>query len=174
MILATERLVLREYTQADFAALHAILSDPETMRYYPKPYDGAGVQRWLDWCFDCYRRYGFGLWAMELKESGLFIGDCGLSMQPIDGEELPEVGYHVARSHWRRGYAKEAARAVRDWGFRNRDFGALWSYMNAANTASRATAAANGMTLRKEFLNDRGVPYAAYAITRDEWEALKR
>lgn len=173
IILETERLILREYEQADFDALYPILSDPETMRYYPKPYDEKGVQRWLDWSLDNYRRYGFGLWAAILKESGEFVGDCGLTMQQIDGESLPEVGYHIRRERWRQGLAKEAARAVRDWAFAHTDFPCLYSYMNAANLPSRATAAANGMKLVKEFDDTRWGHYTAvYAITRKEWEAL--
>ena len=86
MILETERLILREYTWADFEGLYEILSDPETMAHYPKPYDAAGVRRWIDWSLDNYEKYGFGLWAVELKETGAFIGDCGLTMRCIDGE----------------------------------------------------------------------------------------
>ena len=172
MRIETERLVLREYTQEDFNALYAILSDPETMRYYLKPYDEAGTQRWLDWSFDNYRKYSFGLWVMELKETGAFIGDCGITMQPIDNEELPEIGYHVDKHYWRQGYAKEAARAVRDWAFRNTAFDALYSYMTSGNTASRATAASNGMTFIKEYTNAHGVPHCVYRITRAEWERI--
>ena len=168
MILETDRLILREYTQDDFDALYAILSDPETMQHYPKPYDAAGTQRWLDWSFDNYRRYGFGLWAIELKQTGAFLGDCGLTMQNIDGVQLPEIGYHICKDHWRRGYGSEAARAVRDWAFRNTDFAALYSYMSATNTASYSTAAAAGMSRIKEYLDD-GVPHLVYRITRQEW-----
>ena len=125
MILQTERLILREYTPADFDALYEILSDPETMAHYPRPYDETGVWRWINWSLDNYEKYGFGLWAVELKATGEFIGDCGLTMQPIDGEWLPEIGYHIHKAHWRRGYAGEAARAVRDWAFNNRDFDRL-------------------------------------------------
>ena len=85
---------------------------------------------------------------------------------------LPEIGYHIRRDCWRRGYAKEAARAVRDWLFRNTDFGAAYSYMNAANAASVATALANGMRRIKEFTDPCGVPYTVCAITRSEWEQL--
>lgn len=173
IILETERLILREYEQKDFDALFPILSDPETMKYYPKPYDAAGVQRWLDWCFDCYRRHGFGLWAAVLKESGAFLGDCGLSIQLIDGESLPEIGYHIRRESWRQGFGKEAARAVRDWAFTHTDYDCLYSYMNAENLPSRLTAAANGMKLIKEFSDDRYGPMAAYAITRREWEETR-
>ena len=173
MILETPRLRLRPYTMADFADLYAILSDPETMKHYPKPYDEAGTVRWLTWCLDSYAEHGFGLWAMELKETGGFIGDCGISMQPIDGQWLPEIGYHVGRPHWRKGYAKEAA-AVRDWGFRSRDFDALYSYMNVTNTASAATALSVGMRKIKTYTAPDGVPYCVCRITRGEWEALVR
>ena len=173
IILETERLILREYVQADYGALYPILSDPETMKYYPKPYDEKGVQRWLDWSFDNYRKYGFGLWAAVLKETGEFVGDCGLTMQQIDGEDLPEVGYHIRKERWRQGLAREASRAVRDWAFTHTGFHCLYSYMNAANLPSRATAAANGMKLIKEFNDTRwGHRTAVYAVSRQEWEAL--
>ena len=173
IILETERLILREYVQADYDALYPILSDPETMKYYPKPYDEKGVQRWLDWSFDHYRKYGFGLWAAVLKETGEFVGDCGLTMQQIDGEDLPEVGYHIRKERWRQGLAREASRAVRDWAFTHTGFHCLYSYMNAANLPSRATAAANGMKLIKEFNDTRwGHRTAVYAVSRQEWEAL--
>jgi RimJ/RimL family protein N-acetyltransferase len=168
-MLETERLVLREYVQSDFDALYAILSDPETMRHYPKPYDKDGTQRWLNWSFDNYQKHGFGLWAIELKESGEFIGDCGITMQPIDGAWLPEIGYHISKHHWRQGYAKEAAKAVRDWCFTHTDFDAVYSYMTASNVASYSTAASVGMTRIGEYLED-GVPHLVYRITREEWE----
>ena len=172
-ILETERLRLREYTMDDFDALYEILSDADTMKYYVAPYDGKGTTRWLTWSLDNYAKYGFGLWAMELKETGEFIGDCGLTIQNIDGESLPEVGYHVNKKHWRQGYAKEAARAVRDWAFRNTGFDALYSYMNRANVASWSTAAANGMKRLKEYPDRDGIVYCVYAITRREWEEMQ-
>jgi len=173
MILETKRLILREYTMEDFDSLYAILSDPETMRHYPKPYDEVGVRRWLQWSLDNYKRYGFGLWAIEGKENGLFIGDCGITMQNIDGELLPEIGYHIHKDHWRQGYGKEAASAVRDWGFTHRDFDRLYSYMTATNIASYSTAAAAGMQKIKEYLDGKGVHHYVYAITRQEWQQLQ-
>ena len=92
MIIETKRLRLREYRMDDFDALLEILSDEETMRHYPKPYDAQGSKRWIQWNLDNYRQYGFGLWAIELKETGAFIGDCGLTIQNIDGQQLPEIG----------------------------------------------------------------------------------
>lgn len=169
VILETERLVLREYVQEDFSGLKEIISDEETMKYYVKPYDDAGVQRWLDWSFDNYKKHGFGLFAIELRETGEFVGDAGITLQPIDGEWLPEIGYHVNKNFWRRGIASEAARAVRDWAFQNRDFPALYSYMTVENIPSQATARSLGMTKIKEYF-DGEEKLAVYKITREEWE----
>ena len=170
-ILQTERLILREYTLADFDALYAILSDPETMKHYPRPYDEKGTMRWLNWSLDNYQKYGFGLWAIELCESGEFIGDCGITMQNIDGEMLPEIGYHIHKKHWRQGYGKEAAAAVRDWCFQNTDFDVIYSYMTHTNVASYSTAASVGMQKIKEYAEpDDGVLHYVYALTRKDWE----
>jgi RimJ/RimL family protein N-acetyltransferase len=169
IILETERLVLREYCQEDFPWLSDILTDAETMKYYEKPYDARGVQRWLDWSLENYEKYGFGLWVIELRETGEPIGDAGITMQPIDGEWLPEIGYHINKNFWRLGYASEAASAVRDWAFRNRDFSALYSYMTVENVPSQATAAACGLKKIKEYEDKDGENLAVYKITRDEW-----
>ena len=169
-ILETQRLKLREYTADDFDALCEILSDAETMKYYPKPYDAGGGSRWIRWCVDSYEKNGFGLWAIELKESGEFIGDCGISLQRIDGETVPEIGYHINKKHWRRGYAKEACAAVKDWLFTRTAYDCVYSYMNKENLPSYATAAANGMRRIKEY-TDGVETLLVYAITREEWEA---
>lgn len=171
MILETPRLILREMTDDDFPALHAILSDPETMQYYPQPYDESGVRRWISWCKDSYAKHGFGLWAVILKESGEFIGDCGISMQPIHGEWLPEIGYHINKQHWRRGYASEAARECIRYAFEVCGFPTVYSYMNAANLPSYRTAMKNGMSLVEAYNDPHHGSLRVYAISRAEWES---
>ena len=168
----TERLGLREYTPDDFDALYEIMSDPETMRHYPAPFDAERTRNWIAWNLENYAKYGFGLWAVVLKETGEFIGDCGITIQNIDGEMLPEIGYHIHKKHWRKGYAKEAARAVRDWVFRNTEYDKVYSYMKYTNVASYSTAIANGMRKVKEYPDPKNTISCAYAITRSEWEAL--
>ena len=153
MTIETPRLLLREMTDEDFSDLHAILSDPETMRFYPQPYDEAGVRRWIDWCKASYAEHGFGLWAVTLKDTGDFIGDCGISLQPIHGQWLPEVGYHIHKAHWRQGYASEAAAACIRLAFERFGFPAVYSYMNAENEPSWRTAMKNGMAFVEEYLN---------------------
>lgn len=171
MILETQRLILREYTQEDFSDLYKLLSDPITMQHYPKPYDEKGTQRWLDWNFNNYKTYGFGLWALIRKDTGEFIGDCGITMQNIDGQQLPEIGYHIEKAHWRQGFGKEAATAVRDWAFTNRDFPALYSYMKYTNVASYSTARSAGMQKIKEYPDEEDGILYVYTITREEWKA---
>lgn len=172
-MIETQRLILREYTLDDFDALYEILSDPETMQHYPAPFDEEKTRNWITWNLDNYEKYGFGLWAIVLKETGGFIGDCGLTMQNIDGEMLPEIGYHISKKYWRQGFAKEAARAVRDWAFQNTDYNAVYSYMKYTNVSSYSTAASVGMKKVKEYPDPKNVISFAYSVTRSEWEALK-
>ena len=173
MILETKRLILREYTNDDFDDLYAILSDKETMKYYPKPYDKNGTQRWLDWSMKNYKEYGFGLWAIVLKENNKFIGDCGLTMQKIDGTWLPEIGYHINKYYQLNGYAKEAGKKVRDWAFENTDFPILYSYMKYSNMPSIKTAKSIGLRKIKEYPDPEDGILFVYAITKDEWLELK-
>ena len=154
MIIETERLILREYTWDDFSDLYEILSCPITMSYYPKPYDEEGTKRWINWCINSYKNEGFGLWAVCLKDSNKFIGDCGLSIQNIDGEKLPEIGYHINKNYWKNGYAKEAANAVKKWAFENTKFKTLYSYMNKENVASYKTAESIDMKIIKEYQDE--------------------
>ena len=167
MQITTPRLLLREMTEDDFPALYAILSDPETMRFYPQPYDEAGTRRWIAWCRDSYQKHGFGLWAVTLN--GEFIGDCGISMQPIGGEWLPEIGYHIRKDHWRKGFASEAAAACIRVAFEQFGFPAVYSYMNADNEPSFRTAMKNGMTQVDAYDDPHHGPLRVFRITREEW-----
>lgn len=172
VIIETNRLILREYTLDDFDNLYEIVSDPETMRHYPKPFDEERTRDWIEWNLQNYKNYGFGLWVVTLKETGEFIGDCGISIQNIDWELLPEIGYHIHKKYWRRGFGSEAARAVRDWAFENTDYNCIYSYMKYTNVGSYSTAIANGMRKVKEYKDEKNKISYAYAITRDEWKLL--
>ena len=173
MVIGTENLLLREFTHEDFPALFEIFSDPETMRHYPKPFDENRTKDWIEWNLQNYEEYGFGLWAVVLRETDEFIGDCGLTIQNIDGESLPEIGYHIHKNHWRKGFGSEAASEVRDWAFMNTEYDCLYSYMKYTNIGSYSTAVAIGMKKVKEYHDEKnGISYA-YAIKREEWEKLK-
>jgi RimJ/RimL family protein N-acetyltransferase len=173
MIIETERLILREYTIEDYDALYEIVSDQETMQHYPKPFDEERTKRWIEWNLQNYKEYGFGLLAVVLKETSEFIGDCGITIQKIDGELLPEIGYHIHKKYWRKGFGSEAAKAVRDWAFENTEYNCLYSYMKYTNIGSYSTAIAIGMKKLKEYSDEVNKISYAYAITREEWKALK-
>ena len=173
ILLETKRLYLREMGEGDFEALKKVISDPKNMIYYPKPYDDDGVHRWISWCMKSYQEHGFGLWAVILKETDEMIGDCGVSMQPINGNWVPEIGYHIRKDMHRRGYAKEAAEAVKKYFFSHFAFDEVFSYMEADNMPSYKTAEALGMTLRFTYEAKDGQRLRVYSITRKEWEERK-
>lgn len=150
-ILETDRLFLREMNMDDYDALYRVLADPDIMQHYPYAFDEKRVREWIIRNINRYRENGFGLWAVCLKETGEMIGDCGLTLQNIEGEMLPEIGYHIRADQQHKGYAKEAAAAVRDWAFANTDYPALYSYCKYTNTGSYKTAESIGMHFEKEY-----------------------
>lgn len=168
-IIETERLKLRQLTDDDFNNLKLILSDGETMKYYPKPYDDEGVNKWIRWNKGCYQKRGFGLWAIILKETNEFIGDCGITLQNIDGNEVFEIGYHLNKKYWKKGYGIEAAKACKKWYFENTDNDEVYSYMNINNKNSSNLAIRNGMKFVKQY-DDENETLAVYKITRKEFE----
>ncbi len=165
-VLETQRLVLREFQFEDLDALAAILCDRETMRYYPVSFDRAAVADWIQRNRTRYANDGYGLWAMILKSTRELIGDCGLVLQSVDAVDEIEIGYHVRRDLWNQGYASEAARACRDYGFANLKVDRLISLIRPENLASRRVAEKNGMTIWKEVTKVDLLHYV-YAITRD-------
>lgn len=133
----TKRLFLREWTMQDLDAWAAILSDAEVMRYYPKPFDRQKVQDWIAWNLENYRTDGFGLWAVHLRATGELLGDCGITMQQIHRQRLPEIGFHMKKSVWGQGYATEAAKACLAWGMQQTDFPAFYCYQKSTNLPSQ-------------------------------------
>jgi RimJ/RimL family protein N-acetyltransferase len=164
-ILETAHLTLREFCPEDVDAVAAVLSDAETMRFYPAPLDRPGVAEWIERNRRRYQVDGFGLWAMLLKSSGQLIGDCGLARQIVDGIPEVEIGYHVRRDLWGRGLAPEAAQACRDYAFAKLSAERLISLIRPENQPSRRVAEKNGMTVWKETVWG-GFPHLVYTIQR--------
>jgi [ribosomal protein S5]-alanine N-acetyltransferase len=166
-ILETPRLILRELHSDDVDALARTLSDIETMRFYPAPFDRAAVEDWIFHNLVRYQKNGHGLWAMILKSSGELIGDCGLTVQQVDGIDEIEVGYHVRRDLWGKGFAPEAARACCDLGFARLPVERIISLIRPENLQSRRVAEKNGMTVWKETMRQ-SLPHLVYAINRNQ------
>ena len=169
MLIETERLLLREMTEEDFHALYKVLADPNIMQHYSYVFDENMVKNWILRNIERYRVFGFGLWAVCLKETGEIIGDCGLTMQLIGGEIKPEIGYHIRGDEQRKGYAKEAAIAVREWTFNNSPFNGVYSYMKYTNEPSYKTAISYGCRQVDEYKDNENEITKVFAITREEW-----
>lgn len=169
VVIETERLLLREMTDDDFLALYKVLSNSDIMQHYPYAFDEDRVRGWIQRNIKRYRELGFGLWAVCLKQTGEVIGDCGLTMQLINGEIKPEIGYHIRADKQRQGYAKEAAIAVRDWTFSNTPFNIVYSIMKYTNEPSAKTAMSYGCKQVDEFADEINEITKVFAITREEW-----
>lgn len=149
VVLETERLVLREFEPGDAGALLEVLGDPVAMQYYPAPFPRAEVDDWIQRNRARYRDAGFGLWAMLLKDSGELIGDCGCFVRELEGNFECELGWHVRRDHWSRGYATEAARHCIRYAFLKLGAERVIALVRPENASSCRVAEKNGMTCER-------------------------
>ena len=151
VVLQTERLMLRRWKPSDLEPYAGMCRDPEVMRYI------AGCDtRTRDQCargIEAMERHsdgkGFGLFALELRESVQFIGYTGLSEPDFLPEIMPavEIGWRLSRDRWGQGYATEAARAVMQFGFVTLGLPSIVSIFQIGNEASRRLVRKLGMQL---------------------------
>ena len=133
------------------------------MRFYPRPYTDAEIHDWIARNIQRFRHTGLGLWAIELKDTGALIGDCGISDQDVDGVVEPEIGWHVRRSLWGQGIVTEAAVAHRDRAFGELGLRRLISLIRPENAQSRRVAEKIGMTVEQE-IERAGMRHLVYSI----------
>jgi [ribosomal protein S5]-alanine N-acetyltransferase len=148
-MIETARLILRNLRPDDLEAMHAYLGDAETMKYYPAPYSREFVRQGIEKNLERYKKHGYGLFAVVLKESDELIGDCGLVWQDLPGGNELEVGYHFHRAHWGDGYATEAAKACIDYAFANAGVDHVISLIRPENLPSRRVAERNGLKISR-------------------------
>lgn len=166
MILSTERLYLREMTQSDYQALSRILQDEETMYAYNGAFSDEETQGWLDNQLSRYSKYGFGLWAVILKENEEMIGQCGITYQPWKNRQVLEIGYLFQKAYWHNGYAAEAARGCKEYAFTELNAEEVCSIIRDTNIPSQNVALRNGMTKTDEWVKHyRGVDMPHYLFT---------
>ena len=135
---------------SDLGDIFEIFSDSESMRFYPGIYSLEECRSLIAKQIKSQQKNGFSLWAVELKDH-TFIGDCGITLQSIDSELVPEIGYHIHKNYCRNGYATEAAKAVMKYGFNEFGFEKLYIHTYVKNLPSRAVALKLQMTQTKEY-----------------------
>ena len=109
----TERLRFRRMRMTDLDDVTALLIAFDPMRGDRPPSTRDDAVRWIEWQERNHAEHGFGLWVVETHD-GAFVGDCGLTVQDVEGTPHVEVGYHLLPATRGHGYATEAARSVRD------------------------------------------------------------
>ena len=166
-IATTKRLILRMMEPNDVDSILQIVSDPETMTFYPAVLNRTETERYVQRNLARYHRDGLGLWVVRFKDTNEFAGICGLVVQTVDEKREIEIGYLFLRKYWGQGLATEAAIACRDYGFRKRGFSRLISIIAPGNIASRRVAEKAGMKLEKETIwQDKRV--CIYAIEKKD------
>lgn len=144
-IAETERLLLRHYSLTDLDELAALYADPDFTRFLHGPSSREQVREDIVAFIQEYETIGYGFYATIYKPEARFIGRCGLLNQQIEGIPEIEVAYGIAPAYWGRGLGTEAARAVKEYGFRQFGFRRLISIIDHANVASQRVAEKNGM-----------------------------
>ncbi len=149
----THRLLMRRWRDSDRAPFAALNADPEVMRYFPAPLDRAASDALVDRIEARFVEQGFGLWALEVVETGAFIGFTGLNPMPdgVPGSGGLEVGWRLARDAWGRGYAGEAARAALQVALLGVRLPEVWSMTAVLNEASQAVMRRIGMIEHARF-----------------------
>ena len=161
--LRTKRLVLRPMTAEDAPQMLGLFGDPGFMAAFDsQPFGERQVEHWVARNLTHQSQHGYGLWTVELRESGEMIGDCGLQHMQIDGIPEVELGYDLRRDHWGQGLATEAARAVMRHAYDALGIQRLVSLVRTSNTASARVAEKVGMQ-RERYLTVHGVAYALFA-----------
>lgn len=171
-ILETPRLILRPFQKEDVDLMAELFANPGFMRfslgvYTKREQTVAFVEKVMGW-----DRAGIpSQFAMIPRDTGTVVGYCGFFHHPEHGIDDVEIGYRLHPDYWNKGIASEAARAVREHGFRDLELPRVISLIHPENIPSRRVAEKNGMTIEKE-ITFRGFPTLVFAITRQQWLAM--
>lgn len=151
-ILETRRLLLRHLELGDLDDLFALYSDPDVVRFIPdSPETLAETREQLEWYLHGHpRRPELGLWATIHKETGRFVGRCGLLPWEVNGRSEVEVAYMIAKPYWGQGLGTEVAQAIRDYGFGTLGLTRLVCLISHGHVASMRVAEKIGMVFETE------------------------
>ncbi|WP_347455743.1 GNAT family N-acetyltransferase [Acinetobacter thermotolerans] len=152
-LISTPRLILRQWQESDTAPFIQMCADEDVMRYFPALLTPEQSLQFIEKVTRQIDQHGWGLWAVELKETKEFIGFIGLQPQPKLFEFSPciEIGWRLAKKYWHQGYATEGALTVLDYAFNTLDLNKVVSFTATVNTPSEAVMKKIGMVKTQEF-----------------------
>jgi hypothetical protein len=152
VIAETPRLVLRQFHRDDGEAMDAVFGDADVMQYGDGPKSSDWVRAWITrWIDERYPAWGFGSWAVVDKVRNTLIGYCGLSRFPGRcAADEAEIGFRLARAHWGRGFATEAARAACGHAFDTLGLPRIVALIDPANLASIRVAEKVGLMYERD------------------------
>ena len=144
----TDRLVLRRWQPQDRAPFATLNGDTQVMAFFVNPLSRAESDALIDRIEAGFDAHGFGFWALEHRETGAFLGMCGLAVPRFDAPFTPcvEIGWRLSRAHWGQGYAIEAARAALACGFGRFGLRQIVAFTVLANRRSWGLMERLGMT----------------------------
>lgn len=147
-MLRTDRLLLRRWQDSDREPFAALNADPAVMEYFPAPMTREQSDGFVARTEAGFDERGYGLWALEVVETGEFIGFTGLSVPRFEAQFMPavEIGWRLARPAWGKGYATEAATRVLRYAFTDANLPEVVSFTAVGNVRSRAVMERIGMT----------------------------
>ncbi len=170
IILETKRLILRYLSMDDLDELFELYSDPEIRRYFPEGVlTFEETKEELEWHMNGHPKYPeLGLWATVHKETGKFIGRCGLLPGEIDDKLEIEIAYLLNKSFWHQGLATEAAQGILGYGLEELNLSRLICLIDPGNIASQRVAERIGMTLERKVdgIGGDNYPTLIYSISK--------
>jgi RimJ/RimL family protein N-acetyltransferase len=157
-ILETRRLLLRHMEPADLQALYTLYGDPEVRQYFP---DGTRTleetKEELEWFLNGHPQHPeLGLWATVEKESGAFLGRCGLLPWSIDDHFEVELAFLIDKRRWGQGLATEAARGIVEYARNTLGLSRLICLIMPGNERSASVATKIGMCFEREYTGEYG------------------
>ena len=177
--LRTDRLILRHWTDADREPFAALNDDPLVMEHFPAHLTREQSDAMADRISTFLEEHGWGLWAVEVADTGEFVGFTGLAVPRFEADFTPcvEVGWRLASSAWGLGYATEAARAGVQHGFEELELDEIVAMVEVHNVRSQNVMRKLGMTRDEgaDFdhpLIEEGSPvrrHRLYRLPRRDW-----
>ena len=176
--LNTERLILRPWKPADLEPFARLNGDPDTLRFYPSTLDRTQSDALAQRSQNLIEEHGWGPWAVELKESGEFIGMVGLNrpLTELSFQPCVEVLWRLLPECWGKGYATEAATACLNFGFDTLGLEQIVAYTAQLNLPSQTVMQRLGMKAQPGTFDHPGVPaghqlapHVLYTQDRQDW-----